>query len=67
MRGTVALEREFFGSPTRPRHTERSTVGIALVFVPLTIFAIGLSSRRTETGVSAEVLLAFQDVIASIG
>lgn len=33
-------------------------VGIALVFVPITVFAIGLSSRRTPSGVSlAEVLL----------
>lgn len=34
-------------------------VGVALVFVPLTIFAIGLSARRTASGISAaEVLLA---------
>ena len=33
--------------------------GIALVFVPFTIFAVGLSSRRTESGVNAaEVLLS---------
>ncbi|MGB2678013.1 MAG: hypothetical protein WAN12_13100 [Candidatus Acidiferrum sp.] len=32
--------------------------GIALVFIPFTIFAVGLSARRTESGVSAaEVLL----------
>lgn len=32
--------------------------GIALVFVPFTIFAVGLSSRRTESAIStAEVLL----------
>jgi hypothetical protein len=32
--------------------------GIALVFVPFTLFAVGLSSRRTESGVTAaEVLL----------
>jgi len=34
-------------------------VGVSLVFVPLTIFAIGLSARRTASGISAaEVLLA---------
>ncbi len=33
-------------------------VGIALIFVPITVFVIGLSSRKTEGGVTAaEVLL----------
>jgi hypothetical protein len=33
-------------------------VGVALIFVPIVVFAIGLSSRRTPSGVSAaEVLL----------
>lgn len=33
-------------------------VGVALIFVPVTVFAIGLSSRRTPSGVNAaEVLL----------
>lgn len=33
-------------------------IGIALIFVPFTVFVIGLSSRRTESGVTAaEVIL----------
>src|ERR1700733_6134706 len=33
-------------------------IGIALIFVPITVFVIGLSSRKTESGVTvAEVLL----------
>jgi hypothetical protein len=57
----------YFRSST-PSTTEESQLitrlqnldsGIALVFVPFTIFAVGLSSRRTEGGVNAaEVLLS---------
>lgn len=37
---------------------QRLETGIALIFVPFTLFAVGLSSRRTDAGVSAaEVLL----------